>query len=145
MTEQMSGSNTRQSIGYLMTLASACAGLPFLGLGLGGALIGFTGGDPVDAFDVDGIVMFMLAFAVGFAMRLLFWPPAPALLRSTVRWSMTILFIAACIASLIGLALSIRLPATVVHRAVPIAFSCWALACQPGALVWLVRYRRDGL
>ena len=116
-----------------------------MGIGLGGALIGQAGGDPVRAFDVDGMVMFLLAFAVGFAIRLVFWPPAPAFLRWAVRNGVSAVFVVGGLAALAGLVLSLRLPAAVPHNVIPVCFSVLAMVCQPGSVIWLTRYRKEGL
>ena len=136
---------TRPSPGYLLTLALGCVGLPFMGIGLGGALIGRAGGDPIRAMDVDGIVMFLLAFAIGFAMRLIFWPPAPPRLRSIVRLMISAILVLGMALSILGLALAWNLPATLRHASAPIYFSTLAVLCQPVAALWLTRYRQEGL
>lgn len=92
MSNPTSSASTQPSSAYIFALSAGATGLPFLGIGLGGSLIGRAGGDPVRAFDVDGMVMFLLAFAIGFAIRLIFWPPAPPSLRSAVRTIVTIIF-----------------------------------------------------
>ncbi len=111
--------------GYGFSLCAGAVGLPFLGIGLGGALIGRAGGDPVRAFDVDGMVMFLLAFAIGFAVRLIFWPPAPPALRSAVRTIVTAIFAVGIPAAIVGLMLSLRLPTSLHHRAVPNISQPW--------------------
>ncbi len=136
---------SQPSPAYLYALSAACIGLPFLGLGLGGALIARAGGDPMRALDVDGMVMFLLAFAILFATRLLFWPPAPPALRAAVRAAVSAIFAAGVVAVLIGLALSFQLPPATPHASLPLYFSILAVLFQPGAILWLMRYRQDGI
>lgn len=136
---------SRPSPSYLLTLALGCIGLPSLGIGLGGALIGRHGGDPFSAMDVDGMVMFLLGFGVLFATRLIFWPVAPADLRTAVRTVVSLLFVFCVPLSLLGLVLALGLPETLAHRSLAIYFSVLALLCQPVALTWLLRYRHEGL
>ena len=146
MTARMDAASAiRPSPGYLFTLAIGCVGLPFIGIGLGGALIGRAGGDPIRAMDVDGMVMFILAFAVGFAMRLIFWPPAPPSLRQIVRLLISVVLAAEIPLALLGLALAWQLPPGTRHAVLPLYFSVLAVLCQPVAALWLARYRREGL
>ena len=145
MMNSTAQSKLKPSSGYGFSLCAGAVGLPFMGIGLGGALIGQSGGDPVRAFDVDGMVMFLLAFAIGFAVRLIFWPPAPASLRWFVRSFVSAAFVLGGLAALAGLVFSLQLPAAVPHKIVPVCFSILALLCQPGSLIWLTRYRKEGL
>ena len=135
----------KPSSAYLYTLSAACIGLPFLGLGLGGALIARAGGDPMRALDVDGMVMFLLAFAILFATRLLFWPPAPPALRATVRAVVSAIFAVGIVAALASVVLSLQLPPATPHASFPVYCSILALLFQPAAILWLARYRQAGL
>lgn len=135
----------RPSPGYLYTLSAACIGLSFIGLGLGGALIGRAGGNPLDAFDVDGMVTFLLAFAVAFATRLLFWPPVPPTLRACVRLVVTAIFVIEIPLTLLGLVLALCLPPATPYPLFPFSFSIITLLFQPGAVWWIMRYRQEGL
>jgi hypothetical protein len=131
--------------GYLFTLAMACVGLPFMGIGLGGALIGSAGGDPMDAMNVDGFVLFILGYVVCFAMRLLFWSRTPPGLRRLVRFLICAIVAAEIPLALLGLVLAWRLPPTLHDADLAIWFSILAVLCQPLSVLWLARYRRDGL
>lgn len=130
---------------YAITLSLACVGLPFLGIGLGGELIALSGGDPIDALDVDGMVMFILAFAMSFSARLMFWPPVPAKLRAFVRTTISVVFAISFVASVAGVILIWKIPAALNDKEIPIIFSVLALLCQPCTVLWLLRYRTEGL
>ena len=138
-------SAARPSPGYLYALSAACIGLSFMGLGLGGALLGRAGADPIGAFDVDGMVAFLLAFAIIFATRLLFWPHAPSALRSGVRIAVTAIFVLAGLLALTGLVLALSLPPTTPHASFPVYVSILAVLFQAGAVWWIMRYRNEGL
>jgi hypothetical protein len=137
--------SVRPSAGYLATLALGCAGLTFLGIGLGGGLIARAGGDSFDALNNDGIVMFLLGFAILFASRLIFWPPAPPVIRQTVRSAIAMIFLLGIIACAISLALAWHLPPWIKHSSMPLYFSVLAAPCQIPAFLWLARYRHEGL
>ncbi len=145
MTLGKASLSVRPSPWYLLTLSLGCAGLTFLGIGLGGALIGQAGGDPVDALSVDGVMMFLVGFAILFASRLIFWPQASASIRGIVRFAIVAIFILGVLGSLAGLVLSWQLPATLKNASAPFYFSVLALICQAGSLLWITRYRREGV
>ena len=134
----------RPSFGYLLSLAAALVGLVCMSTGLGGALIGRSGGDPIDALNSYTIVTFVGMYGLAFAMRLIFWRSAPAALRRAVRLLLIVVFVAAMPLSVTGLILSISMQATM-HHGIAIYFSVIAVACQVGSLIWLFRYRHEGL
>lgn len=140
-----SEATTQPSPSYLYTLSAACVGLPCIGVGLGGALIARAGGDPISAFDFDGTAMFLLMFAIVFAVRLLFWPPVPSILRACVRLAVTAILVIEVPLAVLGLVLALTLPPTMSTIFVPIYFSCFAVLFQIGTVWWLMRYRQEGL
>lgn len=135
----------RASLGYIYTLGAACIGFALFGFGLGGTLIGRTGGNPLNAFNVDIVVMFILGYAILFATRLLFWPPVPPALRACVRLVVTVIFVLEVPIALVGLVLALNLPPSTPYVTFPISFSIFTVLFQIGTVWWLLRYRREGL
>ncbi len=145
MTISTDKSSTRPSAWYLFSLAMGCVGLTFMAVGLGGALIGRGGGNPDDAVNVDGFVMFIFSFVIVFSMRLIFWPPVPPSVRTLVRAAITVIIALGVPLALLGLILAWQLPPATHHTDLPIGSSILAVLCQPLALLWLTRYRQEGL
>jgi hypothetical protein len=135
----------RPSPGYLYSLSIAAVGLPFTAIALSGALRGRAGGDPMRAMDFDGVIFFLLAFCVGFSIRLLFWPRARTGLRTLVRLLVTSIFTLEILASLLAVLLAWQLPSTTRNIFLPHTFSVLGILCQLATTVWLVRYRSEGL
>ena len=131
--------------GYLYSMAAALVGLPCIGTGLGGALIGRARGDPIDAMDSYTVAAFLFMFAVAFAMRLIFWPSAPAGMRRTVRLLITAIFAIEIPLALLAFVEAISLPHSTKHGAIAVTFSVFAVLCQVGSVMWLLMYRPQEL
>ncbi len=120
-------------------------GLPLMGLGLGGVVIGRAGGDPDEALNAYAFPLFALGFAVLFSMRLIFWQPVTPIFRRLVRLIISMILAANIPLSLLSLVLASQLPSTVQHTDMPIGASILAVLCQPLSALWLFRYRQEGL
>ncbi len=131
----------RASPAYTICLSLALVGLPFLATGLGGEFIAMAGGESAHGLDTFGLAMFFVAGVMSYAVRLLFWPPAPAKLRTFVRAATIVILVANFIASAIGLIYVLM----VSHDAIPVIFCVLAILCQPFTILWLLRYRKEGL
>jgi hypothetical protein len=94
--------------------------------------------------DVQGLMWMMASFAIAFATRLIFWPRAAASLRHGVRVLTSLIFLLGVPASVISLVIALTLPLAK-HTSLPVYFSVLALLCQIGSVLWLVRYRQEGL
>ena len=145
MPENSIRSRIKASPGYLYSLAAGCVGITFLSWGFFGALLSRHGEDPLRAMDVDGVIAFLLSFAIAFAMRLIFWPAASPGVRQAVRFVITLIFALSVLASVISMVLARTLPATAKSAWFPLWFSTLALFCQIGSVLWIARYRREGV
>lgn len=125
--------------GYLLTLGLAITALPFLGIGLGGILLGRAGQDPFDAWDTIGTTCFVGMFALGFAMRLIFWQRSSPVLVMAVRNLLTIVLALLAIATVYALIVAFGPGETPGWTLIFVVGA--ALALIPN-MIWLVRYRR---
>jgi hypothetical protein len=133
------------SPGYLYTLGFAVLGFPCIAAGMSGALIARNADDPINALGNYTFATFIFMFLLLFAMRLIFWPLAPAPLRSSVRLLLSGLIALSIPLAVVALWLAFSGTQTVHHYFIPVYFSIIALLCQIGSVLWLIRYRHEGL
>ena len=138
-------SSSPPSPGYLLSIAFACVGFDCLGISIGGGLIARAGGDPMRAMDVDGMVTFVLAYAIIFASRLIFFKGVGQPVRDAVRNVITITFCAEIVATVFSIWLAVFGPPSTYALSLPVWFTTVAVLCQIGTLVWLLGYRAEGL
>ena len=98
----------------------------------------------MDAMDVDGIITFLLAFAILFASRLIFWRKAAPRVRETVRRLITASLLAGFVATLLSGWLAFVGRDKVGSVDLPISFTLMAALCQIASVAWLARYRGEG-
>lgn len=132
----------RPSTGYLYSFTFACVALGFIGVALE---TGFAP-KPTDGpsfFSGAGTAGLLLAFAILFAVRLVFWSRIPVATQALVRTAITGIFALSLAVSMILLLICViginGLP-------VPIAmvvFTALATLCQISAVIWLIRYRSE--
>ena len=97
------------------------------------------------AMDVDGVIFFLLAFCVGFSIRLLFWPSAAGGIRTFVRLLITSIFTLEILAAVLAFLLAWQLPFATRNIFLPRIFSVFGIICQSATILWLIRYRKEGV
>jgi hypothetical protein len=107
----------------------------------------FRFNDPLRALGLPSDIAFTSVFLVIFSCRLIFWPRSPLPLKNFVRAALTCLVAILLVLGPTALVLAIA----VVHSRGPMsggaifvgAFSTFAVLCQIGSVIWLVKYRRE--
>lgn len=116
----------------------ACLSIPCLGL-----LFEEANSGSIVLFGLNaGDLGLILAFAILFAMRLIFWQPVPPHLQAAVRWVVSSIFLLSLLWTISWFALV----ATGAQPAPGIASTCFLFFAgifAVATVVWLVRYRRE--
>lgn len=133
----------KQTSGYLLSLTIACAGIAFVGIGLDSGLIARAGGNPLDAMDGGGFAAFLLAFAILFSSRLIFWDRAAPGLRQIVRIAITSILVIGLFATLWSVVLVVLPHHSGEVLGLPSFFTGAAALCQIASVLWLLLYRQE--
>ena len=139
MASPGSSTSGRPSAAYLFTSACGLISLPFLTIAVGDVIRASHGGDPLDAFDREGIVALLLAWAGLYAFRIPFWRKVSASGRAAAVYGMTV-FMVVGLAATAGGAIYV-LSNGPDHLA--LSFILVAIIAQGGSSAWLLRYRHE--
>ncbi len=132
----------RASVGYGTTFVFAGAGLFASVIALAATLYARSGRNPADAIDGAGAVALIYMFPLSMVAAFTFSDRLTESARRKLR-----IFLMANFVVSIGctIAAIILLHSTANGRlGIPISFSITASICQISALIWLIRYSREG-
>lgn len=130
----------RPSTGYSISFAIACTAIAFIGVALEeGPGVSHTGLGSLCS--QAGTVGLVLAFAIGFLVRLVFWPRISREAQALVRTAITTVFMASILVTAVLVVACLH---GLSARPAPIemtAFTIMSVLCQIATVVWLARYR----
>ena len=95
----------------------------------------------MDAIDHAGVVGLLIAFAVTFGFRLIFWSKIPSSMQAIARSVLQFIMVALVIATIAGAVYVGGRSGT--GGTLPLIFLTFAVVSQVATLIWLVKYRRE--
>ncbi|MGI4747801.1 MAG: hypothetical protein ACRYGI_17500 [Janthinobacterium lividum] len=127
------------STGYLISLALGCIGIALFGIVLGELLQPQS----TDAGGTTGTVGEILAFAVLFSIRLIFWSKISGTIQDVVRKLITLVMLLSVIANVGLLGLTIFGSMQRNESTGAFIFTVIGAISQIATVIWLVKYRNE--